>query len=109
MATPPKKVITQAGKPVSLFSLRQHKREAMAEPFVFDVDGEFFTMAPPAEADWRVTADLTTGESSLRDFVKELLGDDYERFCKIEGVSSDDVSALIEAATKHYQGVGRGE
>jgi hypothetical protein len=108
MATP-KKVITEKGEPVSLFSLRQRKREATQEPFVFDVDGEFFTMAPPADADWRVTADLTTGESNLRHFIQELLGDDYERFCKIEGVSSDDISALIEAATKHYQGVGRGE
>ncbi|HEY9369735.1 hypothetical protein [Streptomyces sp.] len=108
MATP-KKVITEAGKPVSHFSLRQHKREATQEPFVFDVDGEYFTMQPPANADWQVTSDLSTGESSLRDFVRELLGDDYERFCKLDGVSSDDINALIEAATKHYQGAGRGE
>lgn len=108
MATP-KKVITQKGEPVSHFSLRQRKREATQEPFVFDVDGEYFTMSPPTDADWRVAADLTSGESSLRDFVKELLGDDYERFCKLEGVSSDDISALIEAATQHYQGVSRGE
>jgi hypothetical protein len=108
MATP-KKVITEAGKPVSLFSLRDRKREATQQPFVFDVDGEYFTMQPPADADWQVTADLSTGESSLRAFVKELLGDDYERFCKLEGVSSDDINALIEAATKHYQGVSRGE
>ena len=108
MATP-RKVITEAGKPVSLFSLRDRKREATQEPFVFDVDGEYFTMKPPADADWQVTADLTTGTSNLRDFVKELLGDDYERFCKVEDISSDDISALIEAATRHYQGVGRGE
>ncbi|TDD54590.1 hypothetical protein E1286_05215 [Nonomuraea terrae] len=108
MATP-KKVITQAGKPVSMFSLRQRTREATQEPFTFDVDGEYFTMASPAEADWQVTAGLSTGDSNLRDFVRELLGDDYERFCKIEGVSSDDISALIEAASQHYQGVGRGE
>jgi hypothetical protein len=108
MATP-KKVITESGKPVSHFSLRQRKREATQELFTFDVDGEYFTMRPPADADWQVTADLSTGESSLRDFVKELLGDDYERFCKLEGVSSDDINALIDAATRHYQGVSRGE
>lgn len=108
MATP-KKVITEAGKPVSHFSLRQRAREATQEPFVFDVDGEYFTMQPPAAADWQVTADLSTGESNLRAFVRELLGDDYERFCKLEGVSSDDINALIEAAQAHYQGVSRGE
>lgn len=105
----PNKVITQSGEPVSLFSLRKRKREATQEPFVFDVDGEYFTMSPPADADWRVTADLGTGDGSLRKFVAELLGDDYERFCKVEGVSSDDINALIEAATRHYQGAGRGE
>lgn len=105
----PKKVITEAGKPVSHFSLRQRKREATQEPFVFDIDGEYFTMQPPADADWRVSADLASGDGNLRDFVKELLGDDYERFSKVEGVSSDDISALIEAATQHYQGVSRGE
>lgn len=108
MATP-KKVITETGSPVSHFSLRQRKREAVQEPFTFDVDGEYFTMRPPADADWQVTSDLSTGESSLRDFLRELLGDDYERFCKIAGVSSDDINALIEAATQHYQGVSRGE
>jgi len=108
MATP-KKVITETGSPVSHFSLRQRKREAVQEPFTFDVDGEYFTMRPPADADWQVTSDLSTGESSLRDFLRELLGDDYERFCRIEGVSSDDINALIDAATRHYQGVSRGE
>lgn len=105
----PKKVITETGQPVSLFSLRDRKREAAQQPFVFDVDGEYFTMQPPADADWQVTADLGSGEGSLRDFLAELLGDDYERFCKIKGVSSDDINALIDAATRHYQGVGRGE
>lgn len=108
MATP-KKVITQSGEPVSLFSLRNRSREATQQPFVFDVDGEFFAMSSPSEADWQVTADLGTAEGSLRKFVAELLGDDYERFCKIQGVTSDDLNALIEAATKHYQGAGRGE
>lgn len=99
----------QEGQAVSLFSLRQRKREATQEPFVFDVDGENFTMLPPADADWQVTADLGSSEGSLRKFIAELLGDDYERFCKISDVSSDDINALIEAATKHYQGAGRGE
>jgi hypothetical protein len=107
--TPPKKVITQSGDPVSMFSLRDRKREATQEPFVFDADGEFFTMSPPADADWQVTADLGTADGSLRKFVAELLGDDYERFCKIKGVTSDDLNALIEAATQHYTGASRGE
>jgi hypothetical protein len=108
MATP-RKVITEAGEPVSLFSLRDRSREATQQPFVFDVDGEFFTAASPTDADWQVTADLGTSDGSLRSFVKELLGDDYERFCKIPNVSSGDLNALIDAATKHYQGASRGE
>src|SRR5690606_28672324 len=107
--TTPKKIITKAAQPVSLFSLRDRKREATQQPFVFDVDGEYFTMRPPAAAGWQVTGDLCTGESRLRDLVRELRGDDYERFCKSEGVSSDDINALIEAATQHHQGVSRGE
>jgi hypothetical protein len=105
MATP-KKVIDQEGQPVSLFSLRARKREARAEPFTFDVDGEFFTMKAPSDADWQVTADT---EGNLRPFVQELLGEDYERFCKLSDISNDDITALIGAATRHYQGVGRGE
>lgn len=108
MATP-KKVITESGEPVSLFSLRSRSREATQQPFVFDVDGEYFTMKPPSSADWQVTAELGTGEGDLRKYVAELLGDDYERFCKLQGVDSDDIGALLEASTKHYQGVGRGE
>jgi len=96
-------------KPVSHFSLRDRKREATQEPFVFDVDGEFFTMAPPGSVDWLVTASLGEGGGDLRAFVKELLGDDYERFAKLKNVSNDDISALIDAATKHYQGATRGE
>jgi hypothetical protein len=103
------KVINQEGKPVSLFSLRARKRQATGEPFTFDVDGEFFTMKAPADADWRVTAALGTTEGDLRSFMKELLGEDYERFSKIDGVTSDDINALIDAATRHYQGVTRGE
>lgn len=91
------------------FSLRQRKSEAVQEPFTFEVDGEIFTMQPPAAADWQVTADLGAGEGNLRAFVRELLGDDYERFCQVKGVSSEDINALIEAATLHYQGVSRGE
>lgn len=108
MATP-KKVITESGSPVSMFSLRERQREATQEPFTFDVDGEFFAMSSPSDADWQVTADLGTSDGNLRNFVKELLGEDYERFCKIESVSSDDLNALIEQATKHYQGVSRGK
>lgn len=108
MATPTK-VITESGEPVSLFSLRNRAREATQKPFVFDVDGEYFNMSSPSEADWQVTADLGTSEGNLREFVKELLGEDYERFCKLKSVTSDDLTALLEAATKHYQGVGRGE
>lgn len=107
MAT--KKTITPDGKPVSLFSLRQRQKEARQDPFVFDVDGEFFAMRSPTEVDWRVTAALGSSEGDLRKFVAELLGDDYERFEKLEGVSSDDINAIIEAATRHYQGAGRGE
>jgi hypothetical protein len=108
MATP-KKIINQAGEPVSMFSLRARKREATQEPFVFDVDGEYFTMRSPASADWQVTADLGTGEGSLRKYVAELLGEDYERFCKLPDISAEDINALIEAATKHYTGASRGE
>lgn len=104
-----KKTSIPDGKPASLFSLRERKREAVQEPFTFDVDGEIFTMKPPADADWQVTAALGKGEGDLRQFVADLLGDDYERFCKLQGISNDDINALIEAATRHYQGVGRGE
>ncbi|MEV7013271.1 hypothetical protein [Streptosporangium sp. NPDC051022] len=76
---------------------------------MFDVDGEIFTMQPASAADWQVTADLNEGSGDLRKFVAALLGDDYERFCKLEGISNDDVNALIEASTKHYQGLTRGE
>lgn len=107
MATP--KTITQDGKPVSLFSLRQRKREATQEPFTFDVDGELFEMASPASADWQITAALGGSDGDLRKFVAELLGDDWERFSKLEGVSSEDIGELLNAATQHYQGVGRGE
>ncbi|MGW4422506.1 hypothetical protein [Streptosporangium sp. NPDC004631] len=107
---PPKpKMIKQDGTPVSHFSLRDRKREAVAEPFVFDVDGEFFTMQPSGSADWQTTADLGTSDGSLRAFVAELLGDDYERFRAIKGVSGDDLNALIEASATHYQGLTRGE
>lgn len=108
MATP-KKVITESGQPVSLFSLRARAQEATQQPFVFDVDGEYFTMRSPAAADWQIAADLASGEGSFRTYVADLLGDDYERFCKVPGISNEDISALIEAATKHYQGTGRGE
>ncbi|MFC3986435.1 hypothetical protein [Streptosporangium jomthongense] len=103
------KVITQDGTPVSLFSLRARKREAVAEPFVFDVDGEFFTMKPPASTDWQVVADLNGGNQDLRKFLAELLGEDYPRFCKVPDISAEDVNALIEACTEHYQGLSRGE
>ncbi len=103
------KVITQDGAPVSLFSLRDRQREAVAQPFVFDIDGEFFTMKPPGAADWQIAADLGGDSGDFRKFVAELLGDDYERFCKVQGVSSEDLNALIEASTKHYQGLTRGE
>lgn len=99
----------QPGKPASLFSLRARKRQATGEPFVFDVDGEIFTMRPPSDVDWQVVADLGSGQGNLREFLKQLLGDDYDRFCKLEGISSDDVNELINAATQHYQGITRGE
>ncbi|WP_289009621.1 hypothetical protein [uncultured Thermomonospora sp.] len=98
-----------AQEPVSLFSLRRRAQEAKKEPFTFDVDGKIFTMRDPTEADWQVTAALGRGEGDLREFMRELLGDDYEEFAKIRGISSADINALIEAATRHYQGVGRGE
>jgi hypothetical protein len=100
---------TADDKPTVHFSLRRREREAKQEPFTFDVDGEVFTMKSPTEVDWQVTAALGKGDGDLREFMKDLLGDDYERFSKLEGISSDDINALIEAATRHYQGVGRGE
>ncbi|WP_433363999.1 hypothetical protein [Streptosporangium sp. CA-115845] len=103
------KVITEDGALVSLFSLRDRQREAVGKPFVFDIDGEFFTMKPPGEADWQVAADLGGDSGDFRKFVAELLGDDYERFCRVPNVSSEDINALFEACTKHYQGLTRGE
>lgn len=102
----PKKVIDTEGKPVSLYSLRARKRQATKEPFVFDVDGEYFTLRNADDADWLVTADAG---QNLRDFMKELLADDWERFSKLQGISNADIAALLEEAAKHYQGATRGE
>lgn len=105
MSTP--KVITSGGEPVAHFDLDAIVNEAREEYFTFTFKGEVFTMLPPEEADWQVSAALGTDEGKLADFVKELLGDDYERFSKHK-LSSAGLTALIDECTKFY-GITPGE
>ncbi|MEO3856237.1 hypothetical protein [Acrocarpospora sp. B8E8] len=106
MATSPK-LITEDGSPVSHFSLTAVQHEAHEEPFVFDIDGEFFTMQPPEDADWQVTGNIT-GDGGLQAFVQEIMdADDWERFSAIK-LTNKQIGDLLEACRKHY-GTSPGE
>lgn len=106
MATPRPKVITSGGEPVAHFDLDAVQNEASGEPFTFTLGGEVFQMLPPEEVDWRIADDISNGEG-LKAFIKELLGDDYERFTRHK-VTSRQLGALIEECTRFY-GVTPGE
>ncbi len=105
MATAPK-MITQDGEPVVHFDLDAVENEARGEVFTFTLGGEVFQMLPPEEVDWKVADDISQGEG-LKAFVRELLGDDYERFAKHK-LPSRKLGILIDRCTQHY-GVTPGE
>ncbi len=106
MTTPGPKMITSDGAPVTHFDLDAVESEARAEVFTFTLGGEVFQMLPPEDADWQVTADISEG-NGLREFIAELLGDDYERFAAHK-LPARKLNALIDACTRHY-GVTPGE
>lgn len=95
------KLITQAGEPVAAFDLDAVENEGREQMFTFTVGGEVFTMLPPEEADWQVADGLSEG-AGLKQFMRELLGEeDYERFSKHK-VSSRKLGLLIEECTRWY-------
>lgn len=100
------KVITQDGEPVVHFDLDAVEDEATDEPFRFTAGGEQFSCISPQDADWQAAADVDE-PGGLRAFIAELLGDDYDRFTELN-VSGRRLSALLEAAQKHY-GIKTGE
>jgi len=100
---------TDPGTAQPHFSLSERQKEATGEPFTFEAGGQIFTMRSPTEVNWQTAFELGSGNGDLRKYLEELLGDDYERFCAVKGITAGDINALIEAATRHYQGVGRGE
>lgn len=100
MATP--KLITEDGEPVSHFSLTAIENEANEKPFVFDIDGEFFTMRAPEDADWQITDKMSETNAGLRDFIRDLMdADDYERFSK-HRLTNRQITALLAACNEHY-------
>ncbi len=105
MAAP--KVITSGGEPVAHFDLNAIVDEAHEDPFTFTFKGEIFTMLPPEEADWQVTAKLGGEGGDMTAFVAELLGDDWERFSQHK-LSNTALGKLIEQCQAHY-GVTPGE
>ncbi len=105
MATAPK-MITQDGEPVVHFDLDAVENEARGEVFTFTLGGEVFQMLPPEEVDWKVADDISQGEG-LKAFVRELLGDDYERFAKHK-LPSRKLGMLIDECTRFY-GITPGE
>lgn len=101
------KLITEGGEPVAHFDLDAIVNEAREEYFTFTFKGEVFTMLPPEEADWQVTAKLGGEGGDMAAFVAELLGDDWERFSKHK-LSSTALGKLIEQCQEFY-GVTPGE
>jgi len=73
----------------------------VAEPFVFSVGAEKFTMTDAQDLDWQVLMDL---ESPLDFFRHCLPEEDKDRFLKQE-VSGRKMNALIQAYMTHY-GIG---
>ena len=102
MTTAKPKLITEDGEPVSHFSLSAIEHEANGEPFVFDIDGEFFTMAAPDDADWQITDKMSETNAGLRSFIRDLMSeDDFERFSK-HRLTNRDITSLLTACNKHY-------
>lgn len=99
-ATAPR-MITQDGEPVVHFDLDSVEDEANAVPFTFTLGGEVFTMLGPEDADWQVQDGLVDGGAGLKDLMRELLGEEYERFAKHK-VSGRKLSKLLDACQKHY-------
>ena len=104
------RVVTEAGhevqQPVHVdmdARIEARKNEAVDEPFSFQLGGERFVMSPPEHADWRIATGLDDSNAAgLRDFVRELLGDEqFERFME-HAMPSDMLGDLIRDCQKHY-------
>lgn len=93
-------MITSDGEAVPHLDLDALEAEARDEPFTFKLGGEVFTMLPPEEADWQISASLSEGEG-LQEFVAALLGDDYERFTQHK-LPTWKLTKLIDQCTAHY-------
>lgn len=95
------RIITEDGEPVVHLDLDALEEEANAATFTFRVGGEVFSAISPEDADWQMTAD-TDSPGGLRNFIRELLGDeDYERFCDVS-VSNKKLNQIVEGAQRHY-------
>lgn len=101
------KVITSGGETVAHFDLDAIVNEAREEYFTFTFKGEVFTMLPPEEADWQVTAKLGGEGGDMTSFVAELLGDDWDRFSQHK-LPNAALGKLIEECQAFY-GITPGE
>ncbi len=81
------------------------ERDETAEPFVFTVAGQTFSLVHPGDIDWHYTEALESGSPAV--LLQAILGDQYEDFAKVE-VPAWKLNKLLEAWGKH-NGVDLGE